>query len=646
MQLKSKIIAAITVCFVTIGTGLSVYNQEVVLPKAVSTQFDNQKDYIKVIYDAVKKHASAISESENQKYGPFFSKIKDRAFDKFQIDSNKQGLLDYTAFPYFAQSNADEQFFVTTQDIPDEENCLDMFKVPKQSHDTVLNNLKALNVNISSYWCKLAENKKFVGYRLHNDADKNFIYVRVINENLDYKDLNINQAISKIDVSEIINEDSVNSFAVMDPTKKVLLSSTDKFSSDEIPNEMFNAAREKKEIQFENKSDKVKLFTLIYDPEFDVFVSVQTPKGLLIKPAITGNFLLVGLCLLGLFGLIGFAVKNLENLRKDMNAISNNIDVVSTNILSDQSKMNEILSKVDKSKITFEPLTKIVSSVDGLGHSIVETVSGKIKELEEKDVEDCKNAAKLARIDLITTMHRDLMPSGKDMPNSKFLDIASFIMPSKENPSDFYDVFRVDQDNIGIVFGSCSKSDTKTISAISTCTTFVRNALVNDTRLPGETLTALNKLFALKPSDDFNISIFVMILSEFTGNFIYSVAGKKTPILVHLHKATVLEPKLMQSELCSTKDTVYIDSKGKFSYLDTLVFVGKGIDSVVNDKDEEFGMEKTLDICQLKSDESATDQLIALYKASKEFTGERENDVDICAILVKKNANNKEFEEV
>ena len=65
-----------------------------------------------------------------------------------------------------------------------------------------------------------------------------------------------------------------------------------------------------------------------------------------------------------------------------------------------------------------------------------------------------------------------------------------------------------------------------------------------------------------------------------------------------------------------------------------------------NDKDEEFGMEKTLDICQLKADESATDQLIALYKASKEFTGDRENDVDICAILVKKNSNNKEFEEV
>ena len=49
------------------------------------------------------------------------------------------------------------------------------------------------------------------------------------------------------------------------------------------------------------------------------------------------------------------------------------------------------------------------------------------------------------------------MPDGTDMPNSKFLDIASFIIPSKLEPSDFYDVFRVDKDNIGIVFGSCNQ---------------------------------------------------------------------------------------------------------------------------------------------------------------------------------------------
>jgi len=645
MQLKSKILAAITVSFVTVAAALSVYNQEVVLPNAVKNQFDNQKDYIKVVYDGVKKHASAISENENQKYAPFFSKIKDSAFDKFQVDSNKQGLLDYTAFPYFAQSNADEQFFETTQDIPDAENCLEMFSVPKKNQETVLNNLKAFNVNISSYWCKLAEGKKFIGYKLHNDADKNFIFVKVINENLDYKDLDVHQSIAKIDVSEIVSENSINSFAVLDSDKKVLLSSDDKFSGDEITDEMFAKAKEQREIQFESKSEKVKLVTMIYEPESDFYVAVQTPKGPIIKPAVTGTFILIGLCILGLCALAALAIKNLEALKKDLTAIANNLDVVSANILSDRKKMNEIQSKLDCNRVDFEAIGKVVKSVENLGNSIVEKVAGKVKELEDKGVEDSKNSAKLARIELMNAMQRDMMPAGKDMPNSKFLDIASFIMPSKENPSDFYDVFRVDQDNIGIVFGSCNESSTKIISGINTCTTFVRNALINQTMLPGETLTALNKLLMLKQSDNYNISIVVMILSEFTGNFIYSVAGKKTPIIVHVHKASLLEPKLMQSELGTAKDTVYIDSKGKMSYLDTLAYIGKGIDSVVNDKDETFGVEKTLDICLNKCEESATDQLIALYKASKEFAGDKENDLDICAIVVKKNAKNKEFDE-
>ena len=114
-----------------------------------------------------------------------------------------------------------------------------MFSVPKKNQETVLNNLKAFNVNISSYWCKLAEGKKFIGYKLHNDADKNFIFVKVINENLDYKDLDVHQSIAKIDVSEIVSENSINSFAVLDSDKKVLLSSDDKFSGDEITDEMF-----------------------------------------------------------------------------------------------------------------------------------------------------------------------------------------------------------------------------------------------------------------------------------------------------------------------------------------------------------------------------------------------------------------------
>lgn len=42
---------------------------------------------------------------------------------------------------------------------------------------------------------------------------------------------------------------------------------------------------------------------------------------------------------------------------------------------------------------------------------------------------------------------------------------------------------------------------------------------------------------------------------------------------------------------------------------------------------------------------SAYDQLIALYKDSKEFSEDADNDLDVCGIAIKKNAINKEFDE-
>lgn len=64
-----------------------------------------------------------------------------------------------------------------------------------------------------------------------------------------------------------------------------------------------------------------------------------------------------------------------------------------------------------------------------------------------------------------------------------------------------------------------------------------------------------------KKRENFTISIFAMILSEYTGNFIFSQAGLKSPIVVHEHKGQSVEPVETQLELCSDKLIVYVNSK-------------------------------------------------------------------------------------
>lgn len=124
---------------------------------------------------------------------------------------------------------------------------------------------------------------------------------------------------------------------------------------------------------------------------------------------------------------------------------------MAANVLSGKAKMDEITEKIDPSKQNYVKLKKLTESINSLGRSICENVASKEQEIETKAKKDTLEATENAIYTMVSDVHKDLMPDGSDMPASRFLDIASFIMPSKKKPSDFYDVFRVDKDNIGIV---------------------------------------------------------------------------------------------------------------------------------------------------------------------------------------------------
>ena len=135
-----------------------------------------------------------------------------------------------------------------------------------------------------------------------------------------------------------------------------------------------------------------------------------------------------------------------------------------------------------------------------------------------------------------------------------------------------------------------------------------------------------------------------MILSEFTGNFVYSIAGLNPPVITHEGKSQVIEPKAMMQELGAEDNLIYIDSKGKLTYGDGLAFVGQGIRSMVNIDKEEFTNDKLIKLCESNYESNATDQLISIYKEIKSFGEAAGNDKDILSIVVKRNDNNKEFD--
>lgn len=433
----------------------------------------------------------------------------------------------------------------------------------------------------------------------------------------------------------------------------------------------------------EENEEKAKLVTVAYLKDFDVYVIVTSQKGKVIKPVIMSTFIIFGVMVV-VFGLLLYLLFKLsKEFNHDVKQIINNVDILATKVLDTHEQMNELTVKLEDQRSRFPHVNDLTKALSNLSRSICDKVTTSTNKLTTDFAIDKKQSIEDALAKQLMQVHQSLIPNETDMPTSKFLDIASFMIPSKGNPKEFYDLFRVDQDNIGVVFGSCSKSGVEALKAISSTIDFVRQSLITETKLPGETLTALNQLLMQKSKHNLTMNIFVMILSEFTGNFIYSVAGNKVPFLIHLHKAKFMEPKLVQAPLCQVKDLDYVDSRDKVTYLDTLVFTGNGIESTsaikdpdkqtttTDDKensivvDSEYiplqananrvgGIDSIVRMSVDNADLEAYEQLVALYKASQEnapakgvdsISKEQLHAQDICAIIIKKNANNKEFDE-
>lgn len=658
MKLKVKLLSAICLSIVISAVVCCAYNFACLYKSAIKNEFETQKKYSMLISNALdlrlKEPNSQIEKIVDQ---IAFTQLE--AVEKFHQFYKKQDLLDFSTFQYFAISNASNQLFEANE-IPKGENCLAMYKIPENKQSKVKSDLLTKKVSFDNLWCTVDKEQAFLGYRILNIADKNFLYLQKINSSDLYVDKSSSDKIKNLDIKSLLYKDGY--LQDKNPTAVVILSSKGKILNsnldrsvavsytDSILKDDFNEALKNnliKQIDLENtKDNKAKIVTISYLQEYDVFVVVAKNKGPIIRKEVI-SILLIAALALSVLGLLIFVIlKLLSFVRKDLKSIENNINVLKTVILEPKERTEHTVSMVDTNKFTLEKLDNVYSAVADYAKEVNSCIEKKIDELNTVCQNSVKEAVENKELSMISSFHKDMASAGADMPNSKFLDIASFLVPAKTDPKAFYDIFRVDKDNIGIIFGKTSQSSLKSISAINIITSFVKDALTHKNLLPAQALTDVNHILMQRDLGDLNITCFVMILSEFTGNFIYSMAGLNLPTLIHLHKEQKLEAKAIHAELCTNKDETYIDSKGKFTYLDTLVFVNTDITDIKDEQGNEFTLEKIMEMFTQKADDEASDQLISFYRELKKHAGAEFESLnkDVSAIVIKKNANNKEFE--
>lgn len=175
--------------------------------------------------------------------------------------------------------------------------------------------------------------------------------------------------------------------------------------------------------------------------------------------------------------------------------------------------------------------------------------------------------------------------------------------PSEMLSGDMFDIFSIDDDNIGIYISDVVGHG---VSA-SMITMFVKQSMkdIKEYKLsPKDTLIKLHKRFLdLGLDDDKYFTIFYGIINTKENTFAFVNGGHNcSPILIRDNKMKLLEAKGYPITYLFDK-VDYDEHKIKLSKGDRLIFYTDGIIEAINEKGEQFGIDRLLEMIGYRGDQ-------------------------------------------
>ncbi len=193
-------------------------------------------------------------------------------------------------------------------------------------------------------------------------------------------------------------------------------------------------------------------------------------------------------------------------------------------------------------------------------------------------------------LDMAKKLQCSLLP--KNLPEDK-LNFSFLYKPCESLGGDFLDIFPIDKDHVGVYIADVSGHG---VSA-SMLTVFLRSAINKRTLSPAKALSELYKEFNSSSFDqDFYITVFYAIIDTEDKEIIYSNAGHNvSPIIFNTDRFELLRvPGIPISNWL--KEPSYQNRRLKFSTGDRLFLYTDGIVEIKNERDEQYGEERLLNI--------------------------------------------------
>lgn len=209
------------------------------------------------------------------------------------------------------------------------------------------------------------------------------------------------------------------------------------------------------------------------------------------------------------------------------------------------------------------------------------------------------------------------------------LEFAASSVAADHVGGDFYDVFDAGDGKIAIVLGDVSGKGVPAALLVSVLQGAIRSSAASDLELASG---RINRMLCERTSRSRFATLFWAVFEPRTGTLRYVNAGHEAPILVHKagHSIRLHEGGPVLGLL---PDVQYSVGTVNLESADTLVLYSDGINEAMNQRDEEFGVDRILQILLENTDAAPSAICRRITESVSAFAGNAPPQDD-CTLLV------------
>ena len=292
----------------------------------------------------------------------------------------------------------------------------------------------------------------------------------------------------------------------------------------------------------------------------------------------------------------------------------------------DHKAGSEIFKDLPNGGIT--EFDELIQSLQKLEHDMNEYIVN----LENMTAERTRIKSEL---ELAESIQSNMLPSiFPAFPERSEFDIYALMDPAREVGGDFYDFFLIDEDHLAIVIADVSDKGIPAALFMMMSKILIKNYATTGNS-PARTLELVNNTICQNNPNDMFITIWHGILAISTGKIIASNAGHECPIL----RSDGGEFKLFKDRhgvvAGSVPNLKYTEYEMELHTGDTLFVYTDGLPEACNPSNEQFGLNRILDVLNSEPDAEVEDLFVNMGVAVAEFVQDAPQFDDLTMLAIK-----------